>query len=81
MQQAAPEEEKEATCASAIQNLLTDTSFADVELQGTDDNGETIPVHKLILAYRSKFFKTLFYENFAESSRRVVKLGYKGEIL
>ena len=39
---------------------------SDVVMEGTD--GEMIPAYKLILASRSKFFKTLFYGDFAESS-------------
>jgi hypothetical protein len=60
-------------------NLLKHASFSDVELKCTD--GEHIPAHSVILAARSKVFKTPLYAKCAEASKSVVALGYHGSII
>jgi hypothetical protein len=74
------QEVEEGTLNSAVQNILfKNTSFSDVELQGTD--GERVPAHRTILAARSKVFETMLFGSFSEAVKPVVEVGYRGAAL
>jgi hypothetical protein len=79
MAPATAHQEDEANLDCAIRNLLSNTSFSDVNLQGTDDM--TIPAHRAILAARSQVFEKLLFGSFTEASDSEIRMGYDGRIL
>ena len=77
--QAAPDQE-EASLSTAVSNLLSDTSYTDVHLQGNDGQ-PAIPAHRTILAARSAVFRALLFGQFVESSSSVVPIGFHSDVL
>jgi hypothetical protein len=72
-------QEDEASLDCAIRNLLSNKSFSDVNLQGTD--GTPIPAHRAILAARSQVFERLLFDSFTEASNKEIRMGYDGRVL
>jgi len=55
-----------------MQEAIASPHFADVEFKLTD--GTTVPAHKIILAARCDYFKTIFDSSFKESSQQMIKM-------
>jgi hypothetical protein len=79
MAPATAHEEDEVSLNRAIRNLLSNSSFSDVNLQGTD--GLTIPAHRAILAARSQVFEKLLFGSFTEASNKEIRMGFDGRVL
>ncbi|KAI2501221.1 BTB/POZ domain containing protein [Fragilaria crotonensis] len=58
---------------------LADEDLSDVILKGTD--GRTVVAIRSILAMRSRFFKSLLFGEFSESTMATVPLGYSSLVL
>lgn len=69
-------------CRTLVSDLLAhlaDEDLSDVILKGTD--GRTVVAIRSILAMRSRFFKSLFFGEFSESTMTTVPLGYSSLVL
>lgn len=67
------------TLVSDLLAHLADGDISDVVLKGTD--GRTVVAVRSILAMRSRFFKSLFFGDFSESTMTTVPLGYSSLVL
>ncbi|CAB9526636.1 expressed unknown protein [Seminavis robusta] len=62
-----------------LSSFLTDQALTDLSLLGND--GQVVRANRLVLAARSKVFRSMLLGEFAEARKDVIPLNYKGCVL
>ena len=70
---------REISCYDLLDILLNKETLHDIQLEGTD--GVRVGASRAVLAAKSVVFEKMLFGSFAETSRPVLKLAYKGVVV